>query len=55
MAEKRPTTNENRRRRKDRRAAEEDRRAFWRPTPDRRREHAELGRRRDDPVKASPR
>jgi hypothetical protein len=31
------------------RRAGQDRRAFWRPTPDRRAEPSELGRRRDDP------
>jgi len=31
-----------------RRASEVDRRAFWRPTPDRRREEREVGRRSSD-------
>jgi hypothetical protein len=39
-------------RREDRRVGDRrgapDRRAFWRPTPDRRREATELGRREDD-------
>jgi hypothetical protein len=34
----------------DERRAGEDRRAFWRPTPDRRAEPTELGRRRADDV-----
>lgn len=36
------------RRSSERRDAEYDRRAFWRPTPDRRREATEQGRRESD-------
>jgi hypothetical protein len=40
--------NDRRGRSRDERRASEDRRAFWRPTPDRRAEPTELGRRRAD-------
>ncbi len=40
--------NDRRGRRSDDRRLGEDRRAFWRPTPDRRAEDREIGRRRED-------
>ena len=39
---------ESERRESDRRDPQTDSRAFWRPTPDRRREATEQGRREDD-------
>lgn len=43
------TAPEVERRADDRREVPVDRRAFWRPTPDRRREATEQGRRESDP------
>ena len=43
-----PDTPASERRGSDRRDIETDRRAFWRPTPDRRREATEQGRRKED-------
>ncbi|MFI5301830.1 MAG: hypothetical protein ACHREM_27385 [Polyangiales bacterium] len=40
--------NQHDRRRSPRRSASTERRAYWRPTPDRRREDQEHGRRGDD-------
>jgi hypothetical protein len=42
------TSPETTERRSDERRDENDRRAFWRPTPDRRREQTERGRRSGD-------
>lgn len=47
-------TNEERRAGADRRDNAVDRRAFWRPTPDRRREERELGRRSTDVPATDP-
>lgn len=48
LAELRRVSDAHDRRRRPERRHGEDRRAFWRPTPDRRSERRELGRRRED-------